>query len=157
MRDDRPDVMQTDNVISISLKTWWILVATLLLLFFALSVVVYSDSFETLLLRETLAPELEREFGFTAAQVQSNPALRDSVFAITTVRPGGAFARADVRPGDQPWDYHGQNELRFYQSVRRAREHVVRLHVARLSPGSCVPRDVLIFLSLNQRTQPDLQ
>src|ERR1700732_553049 len=107
-------MLESGSMITMKANTWWFVVAALAMLLFVVIVVVYSESLETLLLRETLAPQLEREFGFTAAEIRPNPAFPDSAFEITRVQPGGAFARAGVLPGDRPWDYHGRSELQFY-------------------------------------------
>ena len=135
--------------------TWWFLVGTLLTLLFIVIVVVYSESLETLLLRETLAPQLEQEFGFTAAQIRPNPSFPDSAFLITRVQAGGAFARSGVLPGDRPWDYHGRFELQFYLSVRAAREPPVTIHVIRLPAGADIPKDVRIPIYLHADARPN--
>jgi hypothetical protein len=134
------------SVRTIRSTTWWFLAGTLSTLLFIVIVSAYWAPLETLYLRETAAPQLEKEFGFTAREIQLDPAYPDLAFVITKVDPNGAFARAGVRPGDQPWDYHGRNELTFYETVQAARGRTVTLHVVRV--GDEFPKSVAIPLSL---------
>jgi hypothetical protein len=124
----------SDDVLKLHTSTWWLITGGLLLCLFAVSLVGFSGALETLYLRETEAPQLQRDFGFIAAEIRPNPAFPDKAFVITDVLPNGVFAHAGVRVGDRPLDYHGRSELSFYFVLQAARERTVTLRVLRVRP-----------------------
>ena len=112
--------------------TWWALVGGLGLCLFAVVIGIFHEALETLYLRETEGRRLEREFGFTSGYAP--PSTNQSAgFTLTAVDPNGVLAKAGVKAGDRPWDYHGRSELSFYFTLRAARSRVVVLRVLRIS------------------------
>ncbi len=116
-------------MITLRSASWWILVAALSLCLFAVAMVVFPDALQTVYLRQTAAPRLKREFGFDSDYVRST-------FTITRITPDGVLAKAGVRVGDRPWDYHGRDEMSFYYMLQAARSRRVVLRVRREPPGS---------------------
>ena len=133
-------------MITLKPTTWWFVAAAVALLLFIVLIVGYSEPLQTLLLRETVAPQLERDFGFTAAHVKVGPDSLGSDFIITSVTPGGAFERAGVVAGDQPWDYHGRSELGLYYALQSARDRTVSMRFVRLAPTAHFPKLVTISI-----------
>lgn len=134
--------------------TWWLIAGTLALLLFIVVVGAYSESLETLWLRETLAPQLQRDYGFKAAEIRVNPAFPESASVITEVVPGGPFAKAGFRVGDRPWDYHGRNELGFYNRFQSRRGPII-LPVTRLERGADIPKLVKLTVGLPSPARPN--
>jgi hypothetical protein len=100
---------------------------------FAVVIGVFHVALETLYLRETEGRRLEREFGFTSGYAP--PSTEQSAgFTLTALDPNGVLAKAGVKTGDRPWDYHGRSELAFYFTLQAARSRVVVLRVLRTSP-----------------------
>jgi hypothetical protein len=111
---------------------WWALAGGLGVCLFAVVIGVFHEALETLYLRETEG-RLEQEFGFTSGHVP--PSTEQSGgFTLTALDHNGVLAKAGVKTGDRPWDYHGRSELAFYFTLQAARSRVVVLRVLRSSP-----------------------
>jgi hypothetical protein len=134
--------------------TWWLVVGSLASLLFIVIVVAFSEPLETLWVRETFAPHLQRDYGFRAAEIRVNPTFPESAFVITEVVPGGVFARAGFRVGDRPWDYHGRSELGLYERLRSPRRPVV-VPVTRLESGADIPKLVKLTVTAVSPARPN--
>ena len=66
--------------------------------------------------------QLEQAFGFTAGTVIVPDAQGGQIedWGIVAVADGGTFARASVRGGDIPFDYHGYGAQRILYALTRA-------------------------------------
>ena len=82
--------------------------------------------------REVVGPALREDLGFETGRVDVNfgdDQMR--LFAVTSVRPGGAFDRADIRTGDVFFSYHGHADSEFYSILEEARGTVATLEFRR--------------------------
>jgi hypothetical protein len=101
---------------------WWSVVAVLCLIavYFAIATI---PTWYTEYRIASDGPILQRCFGFAAAEVPAPPdAPVERVFAITSVNPDGALAKAGVRAGDVPVGYQHGFASGFYQDLGIALE-----------------------------------
>jgi hypothetical protein len=82
--------------------------------------------------REVVGAALREDLGFETGRVDVNFGdLQMRLFAVTSVRPGGGFDRADIRIGDVFFSYHGQVDSEFYYMLEKARGTVTTLEFRR--------------------------
>jgi hypothetical protein len=94
--------------------------------------IVYADPLEALYVRATLVPRLQEEFGFEAVTLCDRNCDCTSLI-ISQLAPTGKLARAGVRLGDRPWDYHGREEITFFRHLDEARRREVTVPLLRRS------------------------
>src|SRR5687767_10879231 len=103
-----------------------------------------------LYLIRVLGPGLQREFGFTAGDVQivTEAGEQLDVFGITSLVPGGSLARAGFRSGDIPTGYKHGFANGFYQDlirVQRGEPAVIKVMAAKdFSKGPQAWREVTV-------------
>lgn len=82
--------------------------------------------------REVVGPGLREDLGFETGRVDINFGDQQMrMFAVTSVRQGGAFDRADIRAGDVYFSDHGHSDSKFYYSLEEARGSVATLEFRR--------------------------
>jgi hypothetical protein len=70
---------------------------------------------------------------------------------ITSVPSGGPFARAGLRIGDRPFEYHGHSEISFYENLEHSRGSTALVRVSRLDPNADIPRLVEVPVPVPER------
>lgn len=114
----RPQLRQ----MRLGLAHWWSVVAGICLVVVYV-VIVMMPMWYTEYRIATDGPVLQRCFGFVAAQVPAPAGVPlERVFAITSVNPEGALAKAGVRAGDLPVGYKHGFASGFYQDLGIALE-----------------------------------
>ncbi len=82
--------------------------------------------------REVVGPALREDLGFETGRVDVNFGDEQMrMFAVTSVRPGGTFDRADIRTGDVFFSYHGYSDSEYYSILEKARGTVAALEFRR--------------------------
>jgi hypothetical protein len=107
-------------------------VALVLLVLLPLVVgIAFQDRLYGVYLEHFVRPDLEKEFGFTAGEVQvPSRAPCPPQFAIVEVSRTGVLWRAGMRPGDLPVGYVHGSATGFYSDLVRVRAgHPVEVQV----------------------------
>ncbi len=79
--------------------------------------------------REVVGPALREDLGFETGRIDVNVRAEQlRMFAVTSVRPGGAFDRADIRSGDV---FFPGGDSAFYSTLKKARGTVATLDLRR--------------------------
>ena len=99
---------------------FWFYIAGTLALLLSLIAVLFSYELASWYWRTRFGPNLERDLGFKAA-FETREGFQGRALVIHSVVEGGVFERAGIRAGDRPWDYHGREEITFFQALQAAR------------------------------------
>jgi hypothetical protein len=108
------------NAITRGHRQWLYLALVTIVVIPIVLIVTFLPHIQTAYVRQFVLPKWEKRFGFLHGRttLQMNGGTHE-VFAIATVVPGGAFARAGVLPGDVPVGYQHGFEGGFYSNLRR--------------------------------------
>ena len=129
-------------------SSWWYIAGALAVLLYVVVCVAYFYPLQAWYVRNTIAPQIERDLGFEARSVQTNPRFTERTLVITSVAPTGPSVRAGLRVGDRPFDFHGHSEISFYENLEHSRGSTALVRVSRLDPNADIPRllEVRVFV-----------
>ena len=130
-------------------KTHFLYIALILFVIFpVIALTISSPNPQRLWCQRFELPEYEKTLGFKLGDFVVPTTLGSTVqtIGVAFVEPGGAFARAGIRPGDVPYIYHGLIDLcATLQAATRGQTMTLRvLNVADFNKDGDQWREVVV-------------
>lgn len=134
--------------LSLSRNVWFYLTFVVLIALPLVLALAFQYEIYDWFLEQVVEPRAEKAMGFHGQMINVRGKCGNyEIYAVTSVAPGGAFAKAGIEPGDIPYGYEHGNRSGFIGQLNSYRGRTVEVRVmncGKVGSAGANPRRVMI-------------